>query len=671
MSTTTTLKPISRIARFFLFTIRSKIVTCFVLLFSLMLILQNLVYVYGIPFTSYPGEYLVHQSEELTNLSMLADMKKKLMINWFSEWEYDAKIFATNNVIKSQVKLLLTMIGKETESGTSGKDLWYKVKNEEFFNVLQEQIVLLKNTHLLYKNIQIVRISTGVIIVSDKKSETGRNISEFYTGAFALSLNKEKTIGFGKEVATGTLNLHVIHTIPDPDNTTIGNMANIGLILHLNYNDMIMSQLYTGEEFGKSGEMVLVDQNQRILRPLKFPLADGSIAKPLEYKITAKPALMAAKGEEGITISKDYRNVPVLAAYRYLNITPELKLGMVIKRDKSEVLAPIHQNIKYFTLVGSVIIIIIIAVTYLLAYNLSQPIHALSQAALKVGQGDFNVQVPVTSSDEVGILTITFNSMIVKFANWHSDLEQQVNNRIADLHSANKELKRKNEELNEFTYISSHDLQEPLRKLITFCSLLRKDIGEDLSDLASKDLYYITDATTRMQMLVQDLLSLSHTGKTAINPQRTSLNTCANSAIKNLSILIVEAGAEITRDELPEVWCEPTMFIQLYQNLISNAIKFSNKGKPVIRLTCEVINGKTILGVKDNGIGIDPGYAEQIFAPFKRLHSREKYKGTGIGLAICRKTLERHNGRIWVESKPGEGAHFKFTINEKNNIETI
>ncbi|MBI1785607.1 PAS domain S-box protein, partial [Candidatus Sumerlaeota bacterium] len=234
------------------------------------------------------------------------------------------------------------------------------------------------------------------------------------------------------------------------------------------------------------------------------------------------------------------------------------------------------------------------------------------------------------------------------------------------LERANQDLVRKNAELDEFTYIASHDLQEPLRKLTAFTDFLKKDIGENLPPRAEKDLGFIVDAATRMQTLVQDLLQLSRAGKAAMKREKILLNECAQHALEAVAMRIETSKAMIKQDDLPEVWGDRTMLTQLYQNLVGNALKFIAPGDtPEITLTCERVDDQIVLGVKDNGIGIKPEYAEQIFAPFKRLHGRDKYEGSGIGLSICRKCVERHGGTIWVESEPGKGAHFRFTLGER------
>lgn len=225
-----------------------------------------------------------------------------------------------------------------------------------------------------------------------------------------------------------------------------------------------------------------------------------------------------------------------------------------------------------------------------------------------------------------------------------------------------EELAAVNEELEQFAYAASHDLQEPLRNLIAYCDLLRQDVGPNPSEDASSDLHYIEDAAKRMKALIEDLLALSRAGRTALGAAPVNVEECVRKSLANLRQQVLESDARIHWDELPTVPGDPTMLTQLYQNLIGNALKFRGGYPPEIELTAEARNGHWILGVHDNGIGLDQQYAERIFSPFQRLHGMAEYAGNGIGLAICRKTVERHGGRIWVESEPGRGSHFKFTL---------
>jgi signal transduction histidine kinase len=234
--------------------------------------------------------------------------------------------------------------------------------------------------------------------------------------------------------------------------------------------------------------------------------------------------------------------------------------------------------------------------------------------------------------------------------------------RTGQLERMNRELVALNAELDDFTNLASHDLQEPLRILTTFSDLLRKDMGNTLPNEVAQDLGFITDAAKRMERLIKDLLALSRASRVAKKREKVSLSECANRALEALAMRVKETGAEVTRDELPRVWGDSTLMTELYQNLIGNALKFRGDQHPIIRLTVEEREEDQVFGVKDNGIGIEPKYAQQIFQPFRRLHGRAEYEGSGIGLAICRKIVERHGGKIWVESEPGKGSHFRFTI---------
>lgn len=270
---------------------------------------------------------------------------------------------------------------------------------------------------------------------------------------------------------------------------------------------------------------------------------------------------------------------------------------------------------------------------------------------------------------EIGLVPITTGHGTMVLASVvditeRKEHERHLNEHAAHLETLTDDLTRRNADLDEFTYVASHDLQEPLRKLISFSALLQKDVGPDISDNAQRDLKFITEAAHRMQNLVQDLLALSRTGRVEIDMQPVSMQSCAQRAIEALDTRIQESGAQISSDDLSTVHGDTTLLTQLYQNLIGNAIKYCN-GQPVIHLTLEQGQDGLIFGLRDNGIGIKPEYHDQIFAPFKRLHGRGQYEGTGVGLATCRKVVERHGGTIWVESQPGQGSHFKFTLGTK------
>jgi light-regulated signal transduction histidine kinase (bacteriophytochrome) len=213
-----------------------------------------------------------------------------------------------------------------------------------------------------------------------------------------------------------------------------------------------------------------------------------------------------------------------------------------------------------------------------------------------------------------------------------------------------------------FAYIASHDLQEPLRMVASYTQLLARRYKGKLDSAADEFIAYAVDGATRMQVLINDILAYSRVGTKGQEFRPTSCKTVFDEVLKGLQKTIGESNAEITCDYLPTVSADETQLGQLFQNLIINAIKFKSNHSPRIHISAEENKKEWIFSVKDNGIGIDPQFAERIFVIFQRLHGRTEYPGTGIGLAISKKIVERHGGRIWMESELGKGSTFCFTI---------
>ena len=225
-----------------------------------------------------------------------------------------------------------------------------------------------------------------------------------------------------------------------------------------------------------------------------------------------------------------------------------------------------------------------------------------------------------------------------------------------------EDLKRSNEELEQFAYVASHDLQEPLRAITSYTQLLAQRYQGNLDDRADKYINYIVDGATRMQQLINDLLAYSRLGTRGQEFEPADCKAAVQQSLCNLQIAIAEKKAVITCDAMPTVMADEFQLVQLFQNLIANSIKFCRQDIPLIHIAACRQESEWVFSVRDNGIGIDPEYADRIFIIFQRLHGRRQYSGTGIGLAMCKRIVERHGGRIWVESQEGKGATFYFTI---------
>jgi light-regulated signal transduction histidine kinase (bacteriophytochrome) len=260
---------------------------------------------------------------------------------------------------------------------------------------------------------------------------------------------------------------------------------------------------------------------------------------------------------------------------------------------------------------------------------------------------------------------LTFNTISLKGEKYFQAIIRDITERkqaAEQMKKLTQELERSNTDLAQFAYVASHDLQEPLRMVTSFVQLLQHRYQGKLDKNADEFISYAVDGASHMQRLINDLLKYSRVGTHGKNLEPTNFNIVISHALSNLSKTIKENDAIINIDHLPTIPADYTQLVQLFQNLISNAIKYHSKKKPEILVKAINKGDFWLFSVRDNGIGIDKEYIDKIFIIFQRLYNKSRYPGTGIGLSICKKIVERHGGRIWVESKPGQGSTFYFTI---------
>lgn len=262
-----------------------------------------------------------------------------------------------------------------------------------------------------------------------------------------------------------------------------------------------------------------------------------------------------------------------------------------------------------------------------------------------------------------------------KLENQHRESELKVQRESAALLEQKAlELERSNAELNRFSTIVAHDLQEPLRTISVNLELVEEEIGKSLNKNVKESIHHVIDASQRMSALIRDLLKYSQVGSRLVqNRHSTEMSLVVEKAIENVQASVKETGTQITIGDLPQVFCNEAQLVQVIQNLISNAIKFSKEGKPLIRITSESRENEWVVNVMDNGIGIPKGNESRLFGVFQRLNSRKKYPGTGVGLAVCKKIVENHEGKIWYTSEEGKGTTFSFSLPKvpKNRTEVV
>ncbi|MDZ8052858.1 MAG: ATP-binding protein [Aulosira sp. ZfuVER01] len=288
--------------------------------------------------------------------------------------------------------------------------------------------------------------------------------------------------------------------------------------------------------------------------------------------------------------------------------------------------------------------------------------------AFEVNQSEGNLRLVPRKSFELWKETVRLTSLPWQFVEIKAALELRkaiiniVLRQADELAQLAQDLERSNAELKKFAYVASHDLQEPLNQVANYVQLLEMRYEAELDEDAKEFINFAVEGVSLMQTLIDDVLAYSKVDMQAIAFGLTEVETPLNRALSNLRGRIHETGAIITHDPLPTVMADSTQLMQLFQNLIANAIKFRSDKSPQIHIGAERLEEEWLFSVRDNGIGLDPRFSDRIFVIFQRLHTREEYPGTGMGLAICKKIIECHRGRIWVESQLGDGATFYFTI---------
>jgi signal transduction histidine kinase len=301
--------------------------------------------------------------------------------------------------------------------------------------------------------------------------------------------------------------------------------------------------------------------------------------------------------------------------------------------------------------VGVLLVAVIGGLSLLLYRLLIAPLAELAEQVRQVASGDFDHEIDVHGPRETVMLGEDVNAM-----------RRRIVQELATLDAASAELQRSNSELEQFAYVASHDLQEPLRKVASFCQLLQRRYGGKLDERADQYIDFAVDGAKRMQGLINDLLAFSRVGRITRERTLVDLGEVVHQLVDSFSERIEETNARVVAGDLPVVRGEATLLSAVFQNLISNALKFRGPADPVVSIEAERDGDMWKFSVRDNGIGIEPEYADRIFIIFQRLHPKDAYPGTGIGLAMCRKIVEYHGGTIWLKTDVDSGTTFEFTL---------
>lgn len=311
-----------------------------------------------------------------------------------------------------------------------------------------------------------------------------------------------------------------------------------------------------------------------------------------------------------------------------------------------------HHSIGVLWMVCLFSVITSLALVVMLSRMTIRPLAQLTEAARQLEESNNAVTVSDDGrTDEVGALTRTFNRMV-----------KAIKEREIERDKALERLEVSNAELKQFAYVAAHDLKEPLRTISNYLSLLGERLEGKLDEKGERFWKTVVDSSHRMDSLISGLLTYAKLGNKALAPKPVDMNEVVSKVVGDLKVVVAESGAKVEQHNLPLVYADGTQMGQLLQNLVANGIKFRGGKEPKVDIGANRVSNGWMFYVRDNGIGFDMQFQDRIFLIFQRLHGRDEYAGTGLGLAVCKRIVERHGGKIWAESKEGEGSTFFFTL---------
>ncbi|WP_290057811.1 sensor histidine kinase [Amycolatopsis solani] len=382
---------------------------------------------------------------------------------------------------------------------------------------------------------------------------------------------------------------------------------------------------------------------------------DAVVRAVTAWQAAAAPTI--APGAPPVTPAQVERGRELFTAVRTALDTQLGHLAAVRDTGRAELDAAARLLNAMLVAIAVLLVVLFAALSFGLRRIITRPILGLADEVRQVADRDIHRPVHGSGPREIAQLGADVEAMRQRILDEVAELERA----HAMLDRRTRELERSNADLEQFAYVASHDLQEPLRKVASFCQLLQRRYQGLLDERGDQYIEYAVDGAKRMQILINDLLAFSRVGRKPGEHVLIGADRLVDDALANLEVALSLSGGKVTHVDLPEVRVEPALMTAVFQNLIGNALKFKGETPPEVRVTAERDGDDWVFTVSDNGIGIDAEYAERVFALFQRLHTRSAYPGTGIGLALCRRIVEYHGGRIWLDTAAADTT-FRFTL---------
>ena len=576
------------------------------------------------------------QKNTFTELSSINRLSQSVLNEWTNDALHQLESLAQHSFVRDSIVKLI--------KGEGDRTLQQNLVNEHF------------NPHLRLQNnlnlLAVIDLSKKIILSTDASLED----QIFDQDRYFIEGQLYSFVGnVGYSAGTRQAVLHAFTPVRNNEGVTVA-------VLFAQINWSRASQFFSYAMADRTAlESYQVDRNHFLLSSSK------SIAAVPRKKIVSSSGIQACFNTgSGQGTYTNYQGIKVLGVYQWF---PDLEICLLTESAESALAELINNlKIKYY---GASLLLASLDILFALfiASSLSRPIRGLVAGAANLGQGHLDYRFSETGG-ELGVVQKALNEMAASLAivlSSRDELNNEVEQRKQvelNLNRAMSDLKKSNQDLEQFAYVASHDLQEPLRTITSYLQLLERRYREHLDSDALEFIDYIVEAASRMKNQINDLLDYSRVGRKDVSFVDIDLNQIVNKVIQQNHIYIQENGATLQVGNLPTVKGVSAQFTQLFQNLINNAIKFHRKGTPpLIRINAERTEDHWTITVADNGIGIEPEYLEKIFVIFQRLHSMVDYPGTGIGLALCKRIVENHDGSISVTSTPGVGTTFNIKLN--------
>lgn len=583
------------------------------------------------------------QDEARTNLAAVSHKKAEQILRWTSESAKQLELLARMPIISDTLTTELAQAKKENRPA-----------DPELLDTIIDKHLRSALSLGSFSELFLLHVPDGTTMASTNPSQVGkvqREQNYFIKGQQSLHI---QNIFYSMSIRQPTMVISL--PLRGSDNDTNGVLA--GRLNLATLSDILRE--FKG--LWQSEDSYLVNNQHIFITEPRF--GKNYMLRKTIYSTGVNQAI--AK-KNGVALYRGYRGVEVMGAYQYL---AEHDLALITEVDSTDYMAPIIELRQSLYLAAACITAMALLIGWLAARAIVAPLTALISAINSVSGSNLELKFDIKSpGQELATIVNAFQKMmsrlkttLVSREQLQAEIEQR---KVAeqDLRIALKHVTRSNAELEQFAYVASHDLQEPLRMVASYNQLLAERYGPQLDERAHKYIHYAVDGSHRMQRLIQDLLTYSRVTTRGAEFEPVDFHQIVLEVMHNLELRIRESGAQITAANLPMVSGDPGQLMQLMQNLLANSIKFKQEAvAPVIHIEAQLQQQEYLFSVHDNGIGIDSKYRDKIFVVFQRLHTREEYPGTGIGLAVCKRIVERHGGNIWFSSEPGRGTTFYFTL---------